>query len=118
MKNFFKLFFIICTFFITLSTNAYDNQKYVDFINAPQTQNVFSLNNWQNTHIVSENSLNSEIYLQSSNNENDSGGNLFKTSSQKKFLQEIFTKNYNKTFLNKYYKISPILKNEICTRAP
>ncbi len=118
MKNIFKLFFIVCLFFVSACANAFDTQKNTDYIKAVQTQNIFTAGNSQETSVVSSNSQSSEIYLQNDNKENYTGGNLFKASSQAKFLQEIFAQNYNKSFLSKSQKISPILRNEICTRAP
>lgn len=118
MKNFFKIFFIACMFFISLSTVAFGAQKNLDVIRPISNQEVFISGCLQESFVVSSNSQNSEVYLQNDNKENYIGGNLFKASAQARFLSQIFAQNYNKTYLSKSHKISPILKNEICTRAP
>ena len=118
MKNFLKIFFITYLFFISLSVSAFETHKNFDVIRPLSNQQIFIADSFQENSVVASNSQNPEIYLHNDDKENYISGNLLKTSSQSKFLREIFAKNYNKTFLSKSHKISPFLKNEICTHAP
>ena len=121
MKGFLKIFLIVFMFLISMcNANAslyMSESSLIDNITVPNAV-VYVNNNEQENSIVAANSNGLELSALKDNKETYSGGNIFKSSAQYKFLQEIFSKNYNKVYLSTSHKISPYLKNEICTRAP
>ena len=129
MKNFIKIFFIVVCFFISLSANAkeLDYSTFVDnfshqelifeSVSTPVTELVLA-NDINENSIASANSKRHEIGASSSRRDSYNNSTIERTSGQNKLLHQIITSNYNKTSLSESHKISPLLKNEICTRAP
>lgn len=129
MKNFIKIFFIAFCFFASLSiTGQSDNYFDAEYI----TQNINAITTTQSVPSgeilvkINEN----ENSIASSNNQSheisasgDKQNSYSNTPTDKILYQNKFS---SKTFINKYtqlrnsisHKISPYLKNEICTRAP
>lgn len=129
MKNFIKIFFIIVCFFISLTVNArevsydlinsYIPQQYVvDSVSIPDEPELILSDDINENSIVSANSQTHEISASTSRKDNFSGSLVEKTSIQNKLLQQIYSSNYNNLIDSISHKISPHLKNEICTRAP
>ncbi len=127
MKNFIKIFFIIVCFFITLGANATGAMSVGFEKLAPQTISneitipdqelgIKPVNN--EVEFVCANTHNAEISAVRDRKDNFAGGFLDRASAQNRLLQQIFSSNYNKTYYSTSHKISPLLKNEICTRAP
>ncbi len=124
MSKFFKIFLIFIYTIFSLGINcceaAYDInihdkvsiQKEINDENI--LVNVYSLND---TSVVSSN--NNLFEICASKSDKDTGYGIFENSiSDNKILNEQF-KNYIYKILNsKSHNISPILENEICTRAP
>ena len=130
MKNFIKIFFIVICFFISLSTNAnemnyltftqnFSQQEVIlDSVSTPDEHELTLSDDVSENSIVASNSQRHEISNASSRKNSTFNKTTERSSVQSKFLQQIHSKNYNNTLSNKSHKISPILKNEICTRAP
>lgn len=131
MKNFIKIFFIVACFFISLFVNSgeesfaslnsdFSQQEAVimDCVTIPSVPELVLADDINENSIVASNNQRHEISSSSTRKYSYNGGNVEKTSIQNKLLQQIFTSNYNKTFYSTSHKISPLLKNEICTRAP
>lgn len=122
MKNFLKMFFTLLLFLISIVGEcvcpaAEISTKISDSIYSP-TQVFLIVDNEVENYIASSNFRGFEISASSNKKESFAKGDLNKTSPQRKLLQIIFAQNYNKTLLSESHKISPYLKNEICTRAP
>lgn len=127
MKNVLKIFFICVCFFISLSANAcgidfpvpnFSEQPVItDTITIPQEELVINSDKTEHA-IASTNSHRHEISNLSNRKNNPGSGSLDKASAQRKYIQQIFINNYNKTLYSNSHKISSYLKNEICTRAP
>lgn len=130
MKNFIKIFFIVVCFFISLSANAremdfsifnsnFSQQEIIlDSVSIPDEPELILSDDVNENSIVSSNNQRHEISASTSRRDTINSSSIERTSSQNKFLQQILSSNYNKTFFSKSHKISPHLKNEICTRAP
>lgn len=129
MKNFIKIFFIVVCFFISLSANAreisfdsinFNSQQQIilDSVSIPDEPELILSDDVNENSITSANSQRHEISASTSRRDTFSGGLIARTSSQNKLLQQITSNKYNKTLFSKSHKISPLLKNEICTRAP
>ena len=130
MKNCIKIFFIVVCFFISLSANArerdfpllnsnFSQQEIIfDSVSIPDEPELTLSDDVSENSIAATNSQRHEISASTSRRDTYNGGIIEKTSTQNKLLQQIFTSNYNKTLFSKSHKISPHLKNEICTRAP
>jgi hypothetical protein len=130
VKNFIKIFFIVICFFISLSANAKEinysalisefsqQERILDSISIPDNAELVLSDDINENSIVAANNQRHEISASSSKRDTYNGGTIERTSAQNKLLQQIFTSNYNKTLFRKSHKISPHLKNEICTRAP
>lgn len=130
MKNFIKIFFIVVCFFISLSANAreidfsafnsnFSQQEIIlDSVSIPDEPELTLSDDVSENSIASANSQRHEISASTSRRDTYNGGTIEKTSTQNKLLQQIFTSKYNKSLFSKSHKISPHLKNEICTRAP
>ena len=129
MKNFIKIFFIVVCFFISLSANAreisfdsinFNSQQQIilDSVSIPDEPELILSDDVNENSITSSNSQRHEISASTSRRDTYNGGTIEKTSTQNKLLQQIFTSKYNKSLFSKSHKISPHLKNEICTRAP
>lgn len=130
MKNFIKIFFIVFCFFISLSANAremdfsafnsnFSQQEIIlDSVSIPDEPELTLSDDVSENSIASANSQRHEISASTSRRDTYNGGTIEKTSTQNKLLQQIFTSKYNKSLFSKSHKISPHLKNEICTRAP
>ena len=130
MKNFIKIFFIVVCFFISLSANAremdfsafnsnFSQQEIIlDSVSIPDEPELTLSDDVSENSIASANSQRHEISTSYSRRDTYNSGAIERTSAQNKLLQQIFTANYNKTLFSKSHKISPHLKNEICTRAP
>lgn len=128
MKNLIKLFFIVLCFFISLSANTHSD-KICDVTNynthiiveseLTPIQEISVKPNENKNSIVTANSQSHEI---SSINNDRKDLNRFgisdKSDSKNKLLQNFFTNKYNQYYWSASHKISPHLKNEICTRAP
>ncbi len=67
---------------------------------------------------VCTNPQNLEICNLCERNDNCYNASFDRTVTQNKALQQLCLSNYNKFSRSIFQKISPILKNEICTRAP
>lgn len=128
MKNLIKLFFIALCFFISLCVNthsdkicdviSYDNLIITESESIPIQE--ISVKPCENENsIVTANSQSHEI---SSINNDRKDLNRFgisdKSDAKNKLLQKFFTAKYNQYYWSASHKISPHLKNEICTRAP
>ena len=130
MKNFIKIFFIIVCFFISLSSNAREiNFDYINYnisqheticdsVSNPEEPELILSDDVNENSITSANNHRHEISSSSSRRDTYNSGSIEKTSIQNKLLQQIYSSNYNKTLYSTSHKISPHLKNEICTRAP
>ncbi len=129
MKNFIKIFFIIVCFFISLTANAkeisYDvvntnihYQYLVDSVTVSDEPELVLSGDVSENSIVSANNQTHEISASSSRKDSFNGSFIQKASAQNKHLQQIFSSNYNNIINGISHKISPHLKNEICTRAP
>ncbi len=83
-----------------------------------QNGNISVTSKEQENSIVYSNTQNHEI--SSLTNDRKDLNNSFsnKTSAQNKILQNAFNIKYNKLYWSISHKISPYLRNEICTRAP
>jgi hypothetical protein len=121
MRKALQLILIIFSFIISFCSA--DASLYLtksaptDTITAPVTIVCLNDNDGENS-IVCTNSTPLELGAQKTDKENIESINVFKTSAQYKLLQEILSKNYNKIYIKTTDKISKILRNEICTRAP
>ena len=118
---FLKLFLIAYIFIFSLG--AADATPYLSNTTASNTistpQAIICLKNYESENSIACAYSNTfEITGQKDDKENYSEGNLFKTSPQYKFLQEIYSKSNNLIYFSKFDKLSLYLKNEICTRAP
>lgn len=130
MKNLLKIFLVIVCFFISLNANAreisFDNINYtfsqqdiiLDSVSNPDEPELILSDDVNENSITSANNQRHEISSSSTRRDFFNGGSIEKTSTQNKLLQQIFSSNYNKTLYSTSHKISPHLKNEICTRAP
>ena len=103
--------------FVSLCANASEKLPVADTISATPTM-IYVADNESENSIVSSNFYNSEIVNLTEHKQNFSASNLYKASAQVKFLSIIFAQNYNRVLLSKSHKISHLLRNEICTRAP
>ena len=130
MKNFIKIFFIVVCFFISLSANAremdfsvlnsnFSQQEFIlDSVSIPDEPALILSDDVSENSIAASNSQRHEISASSSRRDTYNSGTIERSSAQNKLLQQIFTSKYNKSLFSKSHKISPHLKNEICTRAP
>lgn len=129
MKNLFKIFFIILAFFITLginknsATDTYTLNSNVTSVinniaeNLPDNGTIAIPRENENS-IVQSNSQNQKIISATDKKDSFGIGSIDKISEQNKYLKKFFISKYNKIYLSSSHKISPYLKNEICTRAP
>lgn len=105
--------------FNMFNTNFSQQQEIVsDVVSIPDSSELSLADDVRENYIVASNSQRHEISSASSRKDSYNSGNIEKTSIQNKLLQQIYSSNYNKTLYSISHKISPLLKNEICTRAP
>lgn len=130
MKNLFKIFFIILAFFITLGINN-QNSAPDNFIsnsnvasvinniteNLPDTGTIAIPKENENS-IVQSNSQNQKILSATDRKDSSGMGSFDNFSGQNKYIKKFLSSKYYKIYLSSSHKISPYLKNEICTRAP
>ena len=129
MKNLFKIFFIILAFFITLginknsATDTYTLNSNVTSVinniaeNLPDNGTIAIPRENENS-IVQSNSQNQKIISATDKKDGFGIGSIDKISEQNKYLKKFLISKYNRILLSSSHKISPYLKNEICTRAP
>ena len=127
MKNFLKLFLIVVSFFVTLSSSAscisvdtainYNSQAIIDEITLPDFELVVNPEHNENA-VVAANNRGQEIYTCSDRRNSTIGGNFDRVLNKNKLIQSIFSDRYNRQLCSTSHKISSYLKNEICTRAP
>lgn len=131
MKNILKTLFIIFVFFVSLSIfgnseNTFYTQNFhnlksnITVVENSQNQNseqLITVNETENS-LVASNFQNNEIFAS-----NDAGKTHYnnltdKAICQNKFIKVNFSNKYNEFTHLVSHKISPYLRNEICTRAP
>lgn len=129
MKNFIKIFLILFCFFVSLRTTEHsDTYLSVQISNILNTaavekqpvQNdeiVLKINENENS-IVSSNTQSHEISASQDKQNLYSNSQTDRISYQTKFLDHTFINKYIQLGNSKSHKISPYLRNEICTRAP
>lgn len=126
MNNCIKLFFIFLSFLITLSVNTlrvqtcnaivpYNTQEIINSISIEKSG--IKPGDTKNA-IVASNSTNHELIPISERKDTFNNNTIFKFHSQYKLFQRFFYSKYNQIYISNSQKISPYLKNEICTRAP
>lgn len=129
MKNFIKLFFIFLSFLFSLSFLNYNSEGISTELNQLTAVNIINIAETPNQElnfkpikseqtIVSSNTNNYELFSFNERKELSFSGILDKATIQNKKFQQILTNNYQQLYTRISHKISPHLKNEICTRAP
>lgn len=127
MKKYVSLFIIVLCFLFSLSIGTgsdssrpalfVQNQKVINSVeeNFGITMNAVE---HENT-IVSSNSQNVEIYSALNDRKNFSyNENSGESTALNKLLKSYLFSSYKSIYRSISHKISPYLKNEICTRAP
>lgn len=104
--------------FSLLNSNFSQQEIILDSVSIPDEPELILSDDVSENSIAASNSQRHEISASTSRRDTYNSGTIERTSAQNKLLQQIFTSNYNKTLFSKSHKISPLLKNEICTRAP
>lgn len=128
MKNYIRYIFIIFCFLFSLifynSSETFDFAKNINnYNNSITTESTdrsdlyVNLDETENS-IVASNSQNHEISSVSNDRKDLSNSYSDKASAQNKIFQNSFNLKFNKFYWSISHKISPYLKNEICTRAP
>ncbi len=126
MKNFFKIFFIVVCFLVTLgvcksgvnigSFNL-DNRPVVsESISVPHQVLVSPDDN--ESQIAASNSHNTELTSANFKKNSHNISNIDKVATERKIVAQIFASNYNKILYSASHRISLYLRNEVCTRAP
>lgn len=128
MKNFLKIFFICVCFFISLAANACNiNHPNFNVFNQPSEISALETNpaeefliseECSENSIAAPNSQNHEIYTATLRKNTLTSGSTDRSATSQRLTQQIFISKYNKILYSSSHKISPYLKNELCTRAP
>lgn len=128
MKNFIKLFFIFLSFLFSLSLN-YNSEGVrtesnlqltsvnINIVETPNQELTFKPTKTEQS-VVSSNINNLELFSFNERKELSFSGILDKATILNKKFHQILTNNYQQLYISISHKISPHLKNEICTRAP
>ena len=118
MKNFLKIFCVIVMCFVSLAAGANEDlSTNTDKISSVELV-IYPSDNETENAISSSNYYNAEIISLSGQKQTYNCSTLYKASAQARLIAQIFAQNYNRVLLSKSHKISNILRNEICTRAP
>lgn len=126
MKNFFKIFFIVVCFLVTLGVCKSDvnigsfdiNNKSIvsESISVPHQVLVSPDDN--ESQIAASNSHNTELTSANLKKNSHNITNIDKVATERKIVAQIFALNYNKILYSASHRISLYLRNELCTRAP